>query len=231
MCDLMRRQPRRPVWATLTLAVVLHLAAITTGIASADDATTPNPQVLIQTSQGDIRLVLLPEQAPQTVANFLAYVDANAYDGTIFHRVIPDFMIQGGGFDTEYARRPTREPITNEADNGLQNTRGTIAMARTSAPHSATNQFFINVSDNAFLDHQRKTRRGWGYAVFGRVVDGMDVAEAISTVETGSAGPFARDAPLETIVIERIRRVAPSPANEPPDTATPAPADEGDGTE
>jgi peptidyl-prolyl cis-trans isomerase B (cyclophilin B) len=137
------------------------------------------------------------------VDNFLTYVNEGFYDGTIFHRVIEGFMIQGGGYTSDYTKKPTRAPIENEAANGLTNDRGTIAMARTADPHSATSQFFINHADNAFLDHTGKDPRGWGYAVFGKVVDGMAVVDAIATVPTSRGGPFPKDAPTEMVVIEK----------------------------
>jgi len=165
-----------------------------------------NPKVNLQTNKGLIVIELYPDQAPQSVANFLAYVDAGFYDGTIFHRVIPDFMIQGGGFTADLEKKETRAPIPNEADNGLKNERGTLAMARTNDPHSATAQFFINHKDNAFLDHSGKNTRGWGYAVFGRVTEGMSVVDAIATTPTGAKGTFPKDVPLETIVIEKASR-------------------------
>jgi peptidyl-prolyl cis-trans isomerase A (cyclophilin A) len=166
-----------------------------TGGSSTDAAA---PRVVLETSLGDIEIALDPENAPITVENFLAYVDEGFYDGTIFHRVIPDFMVQGGGMTPDMRPKPTRAPIENEADNGLENDRGTIAMARTAAVNSATSQFFINVKDNIFLNH---SPRNFGYAVFGRVTDGMDVADAISLVPTG-----ARDAPLEPVRIVSARR-------------------------
>ncbi len=166
------------------------------------------PKVKLQTSLGDLVIELDSERAPISSANFLEYVDSGFYDGTLFHRVIPGFMVQGGGFDANYQRKPTRDPIKNEADNGLQNVQYSVAMARTQAPHSATAQFFINNVDNSFLDHRSPTPRGWGYAVFGRVVDGEDVVEAISGVPTGSAGPFAKDAPQQPVLIESAVRVA-----------------------
>ena len=169
-------------------------------------ALAANPQVNLQTNKGLIVIELYPDQAPQSVANFLAYVDAGFYDGTIFHRVIPDFMIQGGGFTADLEKKTTRDPIPNEADSGLKNERGTLAMARTSDPNSATAQFFINHKDNAFLDHSGKNPRGWGYAVFGRVTDGMSVVDAIATTPTGAKGMFPKDVPLETIVIEKASR-------------------------
>jgi len=166
-----------------------------------------NPKVRMQTTQGPITLELYPDRAPATVANFLTYVDADFYSGTIFHRVIRGFMIQGGGFDQDLERKTTRTSVENEADNGLKNKRGTIAMARTGAPHSATAQFFINHKDNAFLDHKSKDRRGWGYAVFGKVTAGMEVVDAIAGAPTESKGPFPKDVPRNTILIEKITRV------------------------
>jgi peptidyl-prolyl cis-trans isomerase B (cyclophilin B) len=139
------------------------------------------------------------------IKNFLAYVDAGFYDGTIFHRVIPDFMIQGGGFAAEMKKKSTQPPIQNEADNGVRNERGTIAMARTQNPHSATAQFFINTKDNVFLNHKGKTPQGWGYAAFGRVVEGMGVVDAISNVKTVTRGMY-RNVPAEPIVITRAKR-------------------------
>ena len=180
------------------------LALLTLTLAGA--ALAANPKVNMQTNKGLIVIELYPDQAPQSVANFLAYVDAGFYDGTIFHRVIPDFMIQGGGFTADLEKKATRDPIPNEADNGLKNERGTLAMARTNDPNSATAQFFINHKDNAFLDHSGKNPRGWGYAVFGRVTDGISVVDAIATTPTGAKGMFPKDVPLETIVIEKASR-------------------------
>lgn len=161
-----------------------------------------NPQVLMKTSKGDVVIELYPEQAPATVENFLRYVRDGAYDGTIFHRVIPGFMNQGGGFTADLQKKPAKyPPIENEADNGLKNQRGTIAMARTSDPNSATNQFFINTANNDFLNFRSRTPQGWGYAVFGKVVDGMDVMDAIAAVKTGPSGPFRSDVPQQTVEI------------------------------
>ena len=165
-------------------------------------------RVLVRTSQGDFTLGLDREQAPVTVANFLGYVDDGFYDGTIFHRVIDGFMVQGGGFTEDFERKPTKKPIKNEADNGLKNLRGTIAMARTSDPNSATAQFFINVVDNASLDHRAPTPRGWGYAVFGQVVEGMETVDRIRVAKTDRRGRY-RDVPVEAIVIESMERVEP----------------------
>ena len=156
----------------------------------------------LKTSQGLITLELNPEKAPQTVANFVQYAREGHYDGTIFHRVIAGFMIQGGGMDKNLNEKPTHAPIKNEADNGLTNTLGSVAMARTSEPHSATAQFFINVANNAFLNHTDKSSRGWGYAVFGKVVEGTDVVDQIKGVKTGSRG-FHQDVPSEDVIIEK----------------------------
>lgn len=162
--------------------------------------------VKLHTNHGTITLELDSEKAPETVKNFLAYVTAGHYDNTIFHRVIKGFMIQGGGFEPGMAQKPTREPIKNEADNGLKNVTGTVAMARTQAPHSATAQFFINVADNDFLDFRSADTQGWGYCVFGQVTEGMDVVDAIRSVKTGSSG-FHQDVPVEDVVIERAEIV------------------------
>ncbi|MDX5409067.1 MAG: peptidyl-prolyl cis-trans isomerase [Thauera sp.] len=162
--------------------------------------------VKLHTNHGVITLELDAEKAPVTVANFLAYVEAGHYDNTIFHRVIDGFMIQGGGFEPGMNQKPTGEQIKNEADNGLKNERGAIAMARTQAPHSATAQFFINVADNDFLNHRSPDLQGWGYCVFGRVSEGMDVVDAIRKVKTGSSG-FHQDVPKEDVVIERAEVV------------------------
>ena len=159
--------------------------------------------VEMATSKGVIELELDTDNAPITVANFLAYVESNHYDGTIFHRVIPGFVIQGGGLGPGMHEKATREPIENEADNGLKNLTGTICMARTNEPHSATSQFFINLKDNSFLDHTEKTASGWGYAVFGRVTSGMEVVELIAGVQTGDVG-YHSDVPLEDVVLEKV---------------------------
>jgi len=162
--------------------------------------------VKLHTNHGTLTLELDSEKAPETVKNFLAYVAAGHYDNTIFHRVIKGFMIQGGGFEPGMKQKPTLDPIKNEADNGLKNVTGTVAMARTQAPHSATAQFFINVADNDFLDFRSHDTQGWGYCVFGRVTDGMDVVNAIRSVKTGSSG-FHQDVPVEDVVIERAEIV------------------------
>ena len=162
--------------------------------------------IKLSTSMGEIRLELDAENAPITVENFLSYVDSGHYDNTIFHRVIPGFVIQGGGMVSGMQEKKTGAPIQNEADNGLKNLTGSICMARTNDPHSATSQFFINLKDNHFLDHTEKTESGWGYAVFGRVVSGMDVVEKVAAVDTGNAG-YHSDVPLEDVVLEKAERV------------------------
>jgi peptidyl-prolyl cis-trans isomerase A (cyclophilin A)/peptidyl-prolyl cis-trans isomerase B (cyclophilin B) len=173
------------------------------------------PQVRITTNFGDIVLELYPDKAPKTVENFLQYVNDGFYDNTIFHRVIDGFMIQGGGFTTDFVQKPTRAPVPNEADNGLRNTIGTIAMARTMDPHSATAQFFINVANNSPLDFREKTPRAWGYAVFGRVTQGMDVVKAIKEQRTGSGGPFPTDVPQQMVIIQKVRVEGAAPAPTP----------------
>ena len=166
-----------------------------------------NPIVEVETSKGSLRVELLLDKAPRTVNNFLQYVDDGFYDGTIFHRVIEDFMVQGGGFTEQMDQKPTLPPIQNEADNGLSNARGTLAMARTSDPHSATAQFFINATDrNTFLDHQSKTSQGWGYCVFGKVVEGLDVVDQLRSAETCTRGGH-QDVPVDAIVINAVKRV------------------------
>jgi cyclophilin family peptidyl-prolyl cis-trans isomerase len=184
------------IWKPL---VVLSVAAGSPGALAAD------PQVDLKTSLGTIRVELYPAKAPKTVANFLQYVKDGHYNGTIFHRVIDGFMIQGGGFDKSMKQKSTRAPIENEAKNGLKNDVGTLAMARTSAPHSASSQFFINLKDNGFLNYPGQD--GWGYAVFGKVVSGMDVVMKIAKLPTGNAGPFG-DVPRDTVVIESATLVA-----------------------
>ncbi len=173
-----------------------------------DETTTEGdtPVVIIKTSKGDIKLKLFRDQAPITVDNFLTYVDNGHYEGTIFHRVIGNFMIQGGGFTPDMQQKPTKAPIKNEAQNGLKNTRGTIAMARTQVIDSATSQFFINVVDNEFLNFRSPDMQGFGYCVFGEVVEGMDVVDAIRAVPTGRAGPHG-DVPVEPVEIIQVVRV------------------------
>jgi len=164
-------------------------------------------KVLLETSMGNITLELDEEKAPVSTKNFLAYVDADHYSGTLFHRVIKGFMIQGGGYDKELKKKPTQAPIANEAQNGLKNVRGSVAMARTSDVESATSQFFINVVDNAFLDHRDTSEAGYGYAVFGSVAEGMEVVDEIKEVPTGSKGAFAKDCPLTDVEILAAKRL------------------------
>jgi peptidyl-prolyl cis-trans isomerase B (cyclophilin B) len=164
-------------------------------------------QVDLQTTAGTVRIELDEEKAPRSAANFVDYVRKGHYDGTIFHRVIRGFMIQGGGYDAAMKEKPTAAPIPNEANNGVKNRKYTLAMARTSDPHSATAQFFINTVDNNFLDFRSETAQGWGYAVFGRVVSGSEVVDAIEKVRTGRSG-FHDDVPLQAIVIEKATVVA-----------------------
>ena len=161
--------------------------------------------VKLQTSLGTLSIELYADKAPETVRNFLEYVDAGHYDNNVFHRVIDGFMIQGGGFEPGMKQKSTREPIQNEANNGLKNDRGTVAMARTSAPHSATAQFFINVADNDFLNFRSADGNGWGYCVFARVAEGMDVVDKIRKVATGNRG-FHQDVPRDDVIIERAER-------------------------
>jgi cyclophilin family peptidyl-prolyl cis-trans isomerase len=185
----------------IAFAVVLSFNAV------AAEAKKMNPQVRLTTSAGVIEIELDAAKAPVTVTNFLEYVDAGHYNGVIFHRVIPNFMIQGGGFAPGMKEKPTRKPIENEADNGLKNLAGTIAMARTSEPHSASAQFFINAKDNDFLNHRSKTMQGWGYAVFGKVTQGMDVVKKIEKVATGNKGGHG-DVPVTDVVITKVERIS-----------------------
>ena len=193
----------RKEFVILGLLLVMGLTAWS-GMAAENGAG--NPRVALKTSQGEIVVELMPDKAPATVKNFLGYVDSGFYDGTLFHRVIKGFMIQGGGLTSGMEHKHTRSPIVNEADNGLKNKRGTIAMARTRDPHSATSQFFINLEDNSFLDFKSKTPKGWGYAVFGRVVQGMEVVDRIGAVPTGTAGGY-RDVPVEPVLIQEAAMV------------------------
>jgi len=184
----------------LTFLVILIMALPAAYAQPGESSESDNPQVTIHTSRGDIRLELFPKAAPVTVANFLQYVNDGFYSGTIFHRVISYFMIQGGGMTADMKKKPTRDPIQNEADNGLKNKRGTIAMARTNEVNSATSQFFINVEVNGALDHKGKANsREWGYTVFGRVIDGMDVVDDIRFVPTRK-----NDVPKKVVLIKSI---------------------------
>ena len=183
--------------------MLLTLAAGTLG-ATPGAAAQKNPVVLIETSLGNIKVELFADKAPVTVKNFLSYTDDKFYDGTIFHRVIPQFMIQGGGFTPQMQQKKTREAIKNESDNGLSNERGTLAMARTPDPDSATSQFFINLKDNIFLD-KAQSRDRVGYCVFGKVIDGMDVVDKIAGVRTGNRGGH-QNVPVEPVIIKSVRR-------------------------
>ncbi|MFC1825603.1 peptidylprolyl isomerase [Thermodesulfobacteriota bacterium] len=183
----------------MILVIVLALFIPSGAIGALSD----NPQAIMETSKGTIVLELFPDDASETVENFMKYVRSGHYDGTIFHRVIPNFMIQGGGLTPDMKKKTTFLPIKNEADNGLKNGRGTVAMARTRDPHSATDQFFINTKSNSFLDHTMKSTRGWGYAVFAKVVKGMDVVDAISKVKTAKKG-MRGDVPVEPVLIIKM---------------------------
>ena len=186
--------------------LLISISAIALSSASALAGTL----VKLQTNMGDIVVELNDEKAPKTVANFLGYVNDGFYNGTIFHRVIDGFMIQGGGFTENLQKKGTKAPIENEANNGLKNLKGTLAMARTDAPHSATAQFFINVVNNNFLDYRSPSPRDWGYAVFGKVVQGMDVVDKIRKIPTGPGGPFPKDVPQAPVIIENASVMQPA---------------------
>ena len=195
-----------PILVVLAAILSLILYPNFKGEKSMNQTSAGNPIVVIETTMGSITVELDAEHAPNTSQNFLAYVDDGYFVGTTFHRVIPNFMIQGGGITADMQDKPSkRAPIENEAGNGLRNDRGTLAMARTSDPHSATSQFFINHKDNDFLNFTAETMQGWGYAVFGRVVDGMDVVDAIAQVPTGNKGGH-QNVPLEPITITAVSR-------------------------
>ena len=199
------KQTLLPVAVVLTAILSLALYPNIKGVNAMNDSSA-NPTVLFETTMGNITIELDVDKAPTTSANFLDYVDEGYYVGTTFHRVIPNFMIQGGGITADMQDKPSsRAPIENEAKNGLKNERGTLAMARTSDPHSATSQFFINHVDNEFLNFTSESMQGWGYAVVGRVVDGMDVVDAIAQVETGNKGGH-QNVPVETITITGASR-------------------------
>lgn len=189
-----------PAIRSVSFRYVLIVAALITTQAMSQ-VLADGPRVSLSTSKGDIVLELNDARAPQTVKNFLQYVDDGFYDNTVFHRIIEGFMIQGGGFTQEYRRKPTRPPVSNEAYNGLRNEQYTIAMARTTNPHSATSQFFINSESNRNLDHTSTTQRGWGYTVFGKVIEGREIVDSIGQVRTSAGGPFSRDVPVEPVVI------------------------------
>ena len=196
------------------------LAVLIAGAAGAQTTKKELPVVVLETSKGNIEIELYPDKAPITVQNFLYYVDSKFYDGLIFHRVIADFMIQGGGFTPEMAQKTGKPPIENEADNGLTNDKYTIAMARTSDPNSATSQFFINTKDNAFLNFKSKTPQGWGYCVFGKTIAGKDVVDAIGKVKTGSKNGM-NDVPLEPVKIVKAYRKGAAPAKDAAPAGTP----------
>jgi cyclophilin family peptidyl-prolyl cis-trans isomerase len=190
---------------------MLALSAVAAGLLAAAPAAAENPTVVMETNHGSVEIELFADKAPESTKNFLKYVDDKYYDGTIFHRVIGTFMIQGGGFSWDDqkkmpVKKDTKAPVKNEATNGLKNKRGTLAMARTSAVDSATSQFFINVVDNAFLDHRSKNPREFGYAVFGKVTKGMEVVDKIKATKTGSCGMFRTDCPQSPVVIKSVRR-------------------------
>ena len=195
----------------MRLAALLARPLFALSLLVSGHAFAANPVVDIQTSEGNIKVELYADKAPATVENFLAYARDGFYAGTIFHRVIDGFMIQGGGFDAQMQQKPTRAPIANEANNGLKNEIGTLAMARTQDPNSATAQFFINVADNAFLDHTAPDIRGWGYAVFGKVTEGMDVVNKITKVATGNQG-MHQNVPATPVVIESVTVIEAVPA-------------------
>jgi peptidyl-prolyl cis-trans isomerase B (cyclophilin B) len=184
----------------LTILTMIAIATLLGPSFAFGQEAGKNPQVVLRTSAGDITLELYPDKAPISVENFIGYVKDKHYNNTIFHRVIDGFMVQGGGMTSDFKEKQTLSPINIEADNGLKNTRGSVAMARTSDPNSATAQFFINVVDNSFLDFKNPTPSGWGYTVFGKVIQGMDVVDKIAKVKTGNYG-MHRDVPLEPIVI------------------------------
>jgi cyclophilin family peptidyl-prolyl cis-trans isomerase len=197
-----------PLFSGLRRSLLLATAGLcAAGALHAQGAATP--RVKLATSAGDIVLELQSAKAPKSVENFLAYVRKGHYNGTVFHRVIPGFMIQGGGFDAQMGQKPTEKPIENEANNGLKNDKYTVAMARTPHPHSASAQFFININNNAFLNHTAPTQQGWGYAVFGRVVEGMDVVDKISAVATGDKG-MHQNVPLTPVIIREATVLPPS---------------------
>lgn len=204
---------RRDVYMLICFLIV---SCLTTTLHGADETVETNkteemsakgnPMVLIKTGMGDIKVELNPEKAPITVKNFLEYVDAGFYNDTIFHRIIQTFMVQGGGFTEDMQQKPVRAPIKNEADNGLKNERGTIAMARTFVVDSATAQFFINVVDNAFLDHKDKTDQGFGYCVFAKITEGLDTVDKIKAVKTGRKGGHG-DVPIDVVKMIEVKRI------------------------
>ncbi len=195
----------RRLFTALAITCLLGSASSVFATEAPKAKPTKPVSVKIVTSMGAITVELDAAKAPKTVENFLTYVKSGFYNGTVFHRVIPGFMIQGGGFTPDFQEKPTKAPIINEANNGLSNLRGTIAMARTSIPNSATSQFFINVADNKFLDYSAPTMQGAGYAVFGHVTSGMNVVDKIVSTPTSGAGPFPQNVPKKTVLIESIK--------------------------
>jgi cyclophilin family peptidyl-prolyl cis-trans isomerase len=202
------------------IVALTALAVLIAGAAGAQTTKKELPVVVLETSKGNIEIELYPDKAPITVQNFLYYVDSKFFDGLIFHRVIADFMIQGGGFTPEMAQKTGKPPIENEADNGLTNDKYTIAMARTSDPNSATSQFFINTKDNTFLNFKSKTPQGWGYCVFGKTIAGKDVVDAIGKVKTGSKNGM-NDVPVEMVKIVKAYRKGAAPAKDAAPAGTP----------
>ncbi len=184
-------------------SVILILAALSL-LPGTIFANQTNPMIKLTTSKGEITIEMYPDEAPATVQNFLSYIESGFFDGLIFHRVIEGFMIQGGGFTPDMQQKQSGDPIQNEADNGLKNETGTLAMARTGDPHSATAQFFINLENNDFLNHTGKNPQGWGYTVFGKVTEGLDVVKQIGSVSTGRSGPYS-DVPVEPVIIENVQ--------------------------
>ena len=195
--------------ATICLMVLAFMAGFTS-LLSYSSETGNKTMVKMTTNMGEIEIELYPDEAPVTVRNFVEYVQSGFFDGTIFHRIIPGFVLQGGGFTPDMSQKKTRSPIVNEADNGLKNTTGTLSMARTSAPDSATSQFFISLVDNPFLDFTAKTQQGWGYAVFARVTSGMDVVQSMAGVSTGKVRGHS-DVPLEPVIIEKAEMMSTVP--------------------
>ena len=187
----------------LTPAVIMLTTLLTTAFSTPGCAQSAKPRVSFETTAGNFTLELYPDKAPDTVRNFLGYAERGFYENTVFHRVIKDFVVQGGGFDGKMTQKKTSGTVKNEADNGLKNNTGTVAMARTSDPHSASSQFFINLKNNDFLNHTGKNPQGWGYCVFGEVVKGMDTVNKIARAQTTTLGPY-RDVPKEPIVVKRV---------------------------
>jgi peptidyl-prolyl cis-trans isomerase A (cyclophilin A) len=216
----------RTLLAAALLLPGLALAQTAEPTSAAASAAEAAPRVLLRTNHGDLLVELYPQKAPKTVENFLQYVRDGHYNGTIFHRVIDSFMIQGGGYTVDLQLKPTRASIPNEANNGLSNLRGTITMARTAEPHTAQAQFFINVVDNPRLDFvSEQSAFTWGYAVFGKVIEGLDVVDRIRAVETGAQGPLAKDVPRQPVIIERAERIEPAAPAQPAAPAGDTPID------